>query len=155
ENPFARASGAETISAILTSQPPSIGNVAPDVSTGLERIIHKCLEKDRAGRYYSASELLYELSALQQESDSRPPRRRRLSLAAFASLTLLILLVAVPTFMYVRQRWGHPPEGAPVSNISAARSGQSSAISVHSLAVLPISTVGAGKGLEYLADGLT
>jgi serine/threonine-protein kinase len=152
ENPFARASGAETITAILTSQPKPLRNIAPDVSTGLERIVHKCLAKDRAGRFYSASELLYELSALQQENYSRPRPRKRLSIAAF---TLLTLLVAVPAFIYLRQLWDHLPGVASAPNMTAARSVLPSATNVHSLAVLPISAEGAGNGLEYLADGLT
>ena len=59
-NPYSRASNAEIISAILTSdpEPPSVSSDA-----GLTTIAQKCLRKDREQRYQSASELLIELDS--------------------------------------------------------------------------------------------
>ena len=149
-NPFARASAAETISAILTTQPPPLGSVSHDVSPGLERIVDKCLKKDRAGRYHSASELLYALGTLGQEDSSRPRLRKYLSLAAFA---LILLLFTLSAFAYVQLRSAQSPAVSPGE--TAARAGQTPASPAHSLAVLPISQEGAGENVDYLADGLT
>lgn len=131
-HPFARGSKAETISAVLTSQPPPLRGFAPDATPELERIVHKCLEKDRAERYDSASGLLYDLSNLQAagEAPARPGRRvgpRRLA----ALLVIVLLLGLAALLVYLRLSRGH------------------------SLAILPISNESADGSLDYLGDGLT
>jgi serine/threonine-protein kinase len=155
ENPFARESDAEIISAILTSEPPPLRSAAPEVSPELERIVHKCLEKDRAGRYHSANELLYELGTLGQEDNSRPRRRPYTSLPAFAAFVLVIALAGFSAFAYVRLNPVRTTVAGFASEQSALNAGQASAPAVHSLAVLPIANEAAGESTEYLADGLT
>ncbi|NOT62210.1 MAG: protein kinase, partial [Acidobacteria bacterium] len=148
ENPFARASGAETISAILTVQPPPLRNLASGVSTGLERLIHKCLEKDRTARFHSATELLYELSLLEQKNTPRWQPRRYLNQAAFLAF---LALMALPAFVYFRSPSSPQPLATNVSSLSPA--------AMHTLAVLPIAIERAGENVgqevEYLAHGLT
>jgi dipeptidyl aminopeptidase/acylaminoacyl peptidase len=61
---FEGKKGAELTSAILTEAPPPPRAVASSVSSGLESVILKALDKDRELRYQSAGELLVDLERL-------------------------------------------------------------------------------------------
>jgi two-component system LytT family response regulator len=63
--PFSAPYPQETIARILQSQPEPIARYNYDLPEGLERIIRKCLEKDRERRYQSARELLVDLRSLE------------------------------------------------------------------------------------------
>jgi eukaryotic-like serine/threonine-protein kinase len=52
------------MSAILNEDPPSISQVATDIPPGLQRVAHRCLEKDPQLRFQSASDLAFALDAL-------------------------------------------------------------------------------------------
>ncbi|HKD86592.1 MAG TPA: protein kinase [Terriglobales bacterium] len=62
--PFQRASSAETMAAILNETPPDVGELSPAVPPSLQRIVRRCLEKDRDRRFQSASDLAFALEAL-------------------------------------------------------------------------------------------
>jgi TolB-like protein len=68
--PFANASMAATISAILNEEPPPLLRYAPDVPEELQRIARKCLEKDRSLRYQQAAEVQIDLQRLKRDSES-------------------------------------------------------------------------------------
>jgi serine/threonine-protein kinase len=129
QKPFARASHAEVISAILTSRPPPLAAHSPAIPPELDSIVFHCLEKDRNQRYQSASELLYDLGNFQHGRAAAPARRRALNLAA-AALALLLLLVVISAFAY--HRFTRP----------------------YKLAVLPISNDSGDAVVEYLGDSL-
>ncbi len=69
--PFSGSSVSETTDRILHGQPDAIARFNYNVPPELERIIRKCLEKDRERRYQSARELLVDLRNLKRESDSQ------------------------------------------------------------------------------------
>ncbi len=69
--PFSGSNASEVTDRILHAQPEAIARFNYDVPAELERIIRKCLEKDRERRYQSARELLVDLRNLKRESDSR------------------------------------------------------------------------------------
>jgi eukaryotic-like serine/threonine-protein kinase len=82
--PFAADSAAATFSAILTVEPPPLARYAAEVPAEMQRIVRKCLGKDREDRYQSARDLLIDLRNLKRESESGPlasegvaPRRSR------------------------------------------------------------------------------
>jgi TolB-like protein len=58
---FRRDSAVETMSAILTEEPPDSGAGVP---TGMDRIVRRCLEKDPAHRFQSARDLGFAIDAL-------------------------------------------------------------------------------------------
>jgi TRAP transporter TAXI family solute receptor len=70
--PFAAATMGETFDRILHGQSEPIGRVNPGVPTALQRIVDRCLEKDRARRYESARDLLSDLHRVTRDPDVSP-----------------------------------------------------------------------------------
>jgi serine/threonine protein kinase len=64
---FQKATSAETMSAILNEDPPRISQIVPNLPPGLQRVVHRCLEKNPEQRFHSASDLAF---ALEGSSDS-------------------------------------------------------------------------------------
>ena len=64
--PFACATSAETMAAILHDEPPPLWEYAPEMPGALERIVRQALSKTRADRYQTASALLTDLKELKQ-----------------------------------------------------------------------------------------
>jgi two-component system LytT family response regulator len=64
--PFAGATAQETLARILQSQPDAISRLNYELPEELERVVRKCLEKDRERRYQSARELLVDLRNLER-----------------------------------------------------------------------------------------
>jgi len=62
-HPFAENSVARTMSAILTRELPPLQRESAAVPAELERVVRKCLEKDRASRYQTASDLVFDLES--------------------------------------------------------------------------------------------
>jgi serine/threonine protein kinase len=68
---FHRSTSAETMTAILNDDPPSISQIVQTAPPGLQRVIHRCLEKNPEQRFQSASDLAFALEAL-SDSGSAP-----------------------------------------------------------------------------------
>ncbi|MGO9084750.1 MAG: protein kinase domain-containing protein [Terriglobales bacterium] len=67
---FQRATAADTQSAILNEDPPSISQVTTIIPPALQRVVHRCLEKIPEQRFQSASDLAFALDALSEHSGS-------------------------------------------------------------------------------------
>jgi formylglycine-generating enzyme required for sulfatase activity len=108
--PFTRPSMSETLSAILTHEPPSLASIAPDTPPALQQIVARCLVKDKTQRYQSAAEVRDDLRKLaeairaERRSGAAPasPLWRRSSWRAAALALLLLLLVAGGGWVYWR-----------------------------------------------------
>jgi len=61
---FEKATTADTMSAVLNEEPPSISQIAPTVPVTLQRIVNRCLEKNADHRFQSASDLAFALGEL-------------------------------------------------------------------------------------------
>ncbi|MGH9535448.1 MAG: protein kinase domain-containing protein [Terriglobales bacterium] len=99
--PFQRASGVETLSAILKEEPEPLPEAGPAADPGLRRVLDHCLEKDPAARFHSARDLGFALDALADPSSSArraapppPHSRRRWLFAAVGTAGLVIAAVA-------------------------------------------------------------
>jgi two-component system, LytTR family, response regulator len=69
--PFAGANSSETMARILQAQPDAMARFNYEVPEELERVVRKCLEKERERRYQSARELLVDLKNLERDSGSQ------------------------------------------------------------------------------------
>jgi two-component system LytT family response regulator len=72
--PFAGTSAQETLARILQSQPDALGRLNYELPEEFERIVRKCLEKDRDRRYQSAKELLVDLGNLERAPSGEKTR---------------------------------------------------------------------------------
>jgi len=68
--PFRGESSGVVFKAILDGTPTSAVRLNPDLPAQLERIINKCLEKDRNLRYQHASEIRADLQRLKRDTES-------------------------------------------------------------------------------------
>jgi eukaryotic-like serine/threonine-protein kinase len=102
---FAKSTSAETMTAILNEEPPTILQAAPATPPGLQRVVHRCLEKSPERRFQSASDLAFALEALSDsgaESVIGPaaPESRRTRLALKWG-RLAVAMLAVAALVYV------------------------------------------------------
>jgi len=72
--PFRGATIAEIFQQITQSQPEALARFNYGVPAEFERIVRKCLEKDRGRRYQSTRELLVDLNNLKRDLDSGKAR---------------------------------------------------------------------------------
>jgi eukaryotic-like serine/threonine-protein kinase len=140
--PFRGESSGVIFKAILDATPTSAARLNPDLPAELERIISKCLEKDRNLRYQHASEIRADLQRLKRDTESsrniaitaspiEALKRRKLWVALAASV--IVVGVAAGIAWYLRP----------------ARTAQ-----IDSIAVLPFSNVGGDSNTDYLGDGV-
>jgi serine/threonine protein kinase/Tfp pilus assembly protein PilF len=66
--PFEGTSSTEIIDSIIHKEPIAIARFNYDVPPELERIVRKCMEKDRERRYHSAREVTIDLRNLERDS---------------------------------------------------------------------------------------
>jgi serine/threonine-protein kinase len=131
KNPYAHETNADIISAILTTSPASFKKTSAPPLRELDRIVQKCLEKERSGRYQSAGDLLLDLEASSGVLHGRRHVGEYVTVRTAATAALLSLLVIVSLFIYFQ--------------VTRPKS----------VAVLPIVNESGDAALEYLGDGLT
>src|ERR1700687_3548327 len=68
--PFRGGSTGVIFKAILDGTPTSAVRLNPDLPAELERVINKCLEKDRNLRYQHASDVRTDLQRLKRDTES-------------------------------------------------------------------------------------
>jgi Tol biopolymer transport system component len=133
---FPGSTSAVVFNAILTKAPVSPARLNPEVPDDLERIINKALEKDRALRYQSASDMRVDLQRLRRDSDSgrvaafgtqadRGRARRWIPIAAAVTLAVVLAAILYHRFM--------PPPAAPFERMEITRltdSGKASAAAI-------------------------
>src|ERR1700682_4122066 len=108
---FHKPTSAETMTAILNEEPPSISQLAPNTPPGLQRVVHRCLEKSPEHRFQSSSDLAFALEALSDSGSgpavavTRSSRSRWLwVMAAGGVVVVAALLIA----------WWRTPAAVPV-----------------------------------------
>jgi tetratricopeptide (TPR) repeat protein len=110
--PFLKGTGAETVSAILTEDPPPLPASARQVPPALQEIVHRCLEKRPEDRFSSAHDLALALRAFsgsgetpETMTDGVVPRERRglrLGWPMAGGLGLAAALIAVVAVVWLR-----------------------------------------------------
>jgi serine/threonine protein kinase len=69
--PFRGGHEAAVMYEIVNVQPAAMSTIKPDVEPELERIIMKCLEKDREERYHSVKDVAVDLKHFRRDSEGR------------------------------------------------------------------------------------
>jgi len=133
--PFSTENKLETIDRIAHAEPEPPSQLNKRISSELQRIITKCLEKSPQRRYQSARSLISDFQALKQ--DAHPRLYRKLT-AAFAVVSLALLLLWIPSVRQHVQRW----------------SGLVKLPEKKFLAVLPFRVIGEDVASQTFADGL-
>ncbi len=145
--PFEGATTSDVIAALLSTEPPPLSQYCAEAPAKLERIVGKCLAKDREARYQSAEELIVELKTLRSGSQAEgvaASRRIEGAGARFASwrwpvvaAIAAMLIVGLVYFLV----WRRAPAVQPDQ--------------IKSLAVLPLENLSGDPAQEYFADGMT
>jgi eukaryotic-like serine/threonine-protein kinase len=106
---------ADTMSAILTKEPPDLSATNRDVHPGVDRIVRHCLEKNPEERFHSAHDLAFDLEALSGVSTpsgvatSAVSRVRRRNLVAPLAIAAGVASALAVGFVVGRQTGGSPP----------------------------------------------
>ena len=135
--PFARASAADSMAAILGEAPAALPPATP---IELQRIVRKCLEKEPQRRYATAQDLLVDLRNFSRDSSAATPRAPtagtvgRMRWAVVAAAVAAAGLVAAVAWTSFR---GAPDGGSDVRVI----------------AILPLQTADASSA--FLGDGIS
>jgi Tol biopolymer transport system component len=133
---FRRDTAAETMTAVLKDDPPELTGLQRMVSSTLERIVRRCLEKSPEQRFQSARDLSFALSALSGTETSGAARAaaavpRRLPLLLWLGLPLALAAVAALTWFAARRPVATTrmefaiavPEEMSVSHMALSRDG--------------------------------
>jgi serine/threonine protein kinase/tetratricopeptide (TPR) repeat protein len=140
--PFRGDTSGVIFDSILNRAPVSPVRLNPDLPVELERIVTKCLEKDRNLRYQHASEIRTDLRRLKRDTESGksiaagvPTSRwsRRTIVMSAIALVSVIALIGVGVFYF---------RGSTHTRIN-------------SVAVLPFANANGDPNTEYLSDGIT
>jgi len=106
---FHRSTSADTMAAILNEDPPGISQIVQGTPPGLQRVVHRCLEKSPEQRFQSASDLAFALEALSESgisssaTTSGPGRRWPVRPVAWAT-GAVVTLVAMAAVLYLHRK---------------------------------------------------
>jgi hypothetical protein len=107
--PFGGATPADTITAILTQEPPNIPEHRHQIPAGLSRIIRHCLEKQPDERFQSARDVAFDLEAL-TSAPSGDPSAVVLSRSPWVWTVVAAAAVALVTAALLWARRGQPAQ---------------------------------------------
>jgi TolB-like protein/tRNA A-37 threonylcarbamoyl transferase component Bud32 len=139
---FQGQTAGEIMSGILTKDPVPLERHAPGASSELQRIVRKCIEKDRSRRYQTARDVAIDLDNLQhaagtgasaEQSAARGARRRHV--AAAAALGMALIAIGA---MAARVRFNMPAALPPLRTI----------------AILPLKPLASDISENYLGLGI-
>jgi eukaryotic-like serine/threonine-protein kinase len=146
--PFRGETPSDCIAAILTTEPPPLSGVLPDVPLKLESILQKALRKNSDERYQTIKEMLADLRALkgELEAESSLPQTKASAESIVAKIkhhkrgvliTLAMVILAAAAFAY--SFFFVAPAPSPNEK---------------SIAVLPFENRSEDKSNAYFTDGV-
>ena len=105
---FHGATTADTMTAILTQDPPDLSGAPGGIPAVLTAVMRRCLEKDARDRFQSARDLSYALEAIavdgrNSSTAAAPVRHRTLPLMAIATLAVAAGAVALAGWTLTRR----------------------------------------------------
>jgi serine/threonine protein kinase/cytochrome c-type biogenesis protein CcmH/NrfG len=143
--PFRGESSGVIFKAILDGTPTPAVRLNPGLPADLERIVNKCLEKDRNLRYQHASEIRADLQRVKRdtESSSRVAPSVATTKSPMAASTKILIAVAA-LIVLVAGLVGYRYFGS-----------RAAVASKPSLAVMPLQNLSAEQDSAYFSDGMT
>ena len=99
------------MTAILNEDPPSISQIAPGLPPGLQRVVHRCLEKNPEQRFQSASDLAFALEALSDSGSSTAVAIKQDSRSRWIWVAGTAVIVALAAALFA---WWRTPPAVPV-----------------------------------------
>jgi eukaryotic-like serine/threonine-protein kinase len=158
--PFANPSAAATAAAILTHEPPPMTRYCTDVPNELQRVVRKCLEKDRERRYQTIREVALDLESCRDEFTAQHARASRAKWTGAVTTTpsnlskrqslisgrALIAGALLAALLGVALAYGFFFRRATTPALRPE---------IKSLAVLPLNNLSGDPSQEYFADGMT
>ncbi len=138
---FEGGSRVETLNAILKEEPAQLAEERPDLPSGLEPILRRCLAKDPERRFHSIHDVDLALEAVRESNPpaSRRPVQSRRSPTLIAVLVVLLLGVVG---LEVRRRY-------------ESGRGAAGPAAIRSIAVVPLQNLSGDTEQEYFVDGMT
>jgi Tol biopolymer transport system component len=116
---FRKPTSAETMTAILNEDPPSISQVTAATPPGLQRVVHRCLEKNPEQRFQSASDMAFALEAL-SDAGMTPSTGGQAHLGEAASRRGIVIAAAALAVLLgagvLAYFWSRPAAVPKVSN---------------------------------------
>lgn len=88
----------------IHEMPPSASAANPLVPLFLEKIVLKCLEKDREKRYQNVEEILKDLAEHEEESSIHMPRSKVKKLMKFAYFIPLALIITLAIYLLISRK---------------------------------------------------
>ncbi|HKW25794.1 MAG TPA: protein kinase [Terriglobales bacterium] len=130
---FRKATSAETMSAILNEDPAAVSQVLPSIPPALQKIVHRCLEKNPEQRFQSASDLAFALEALSDSGTSATTAKLQPGTSSHSWMLAVaagvIVVAAVLSMVFLRHRSALIPPGEWVQITNFADSVTSPALS--------------------------
>jgi eukaryotic-like serine/threonine-protein kinase len=121
---------------ILNEEPPSVMSLRKEAPPALEKIIHRCLTKEKAKRYQSAEEVADALTEIRQEiSPATKARRTGMKIPLLIGCALFVVAAIVVAYLFWLAK--------PITAIEK------------SVAVLPFDDMSPQKDQEYFCNGMT
>jgi serine/threonine protein kinase len=114
---FERPTPADSMAAILNGEPPPISEIMPAISPGLQRVVHRCLEKKPELRFQSASDLAFALEAVSDSGfmpavsfDTQSKGKTKRTPILIASGAVVLVLLALGAYWFARRQTKPPFE---------------------------------------------
>jgi len=146
KSPFLKATGAETITSIMSEDPPPLSGTGRAVAPALTEIVKRCLEKRPDERFSSAHDLALALRAFSGGSEIPataavvPAKRPRRGLGSIGIVAALIVVAAIGGWKLLSRPKGTQPTSAAKQPLR--------------IVVLPFENLGSSDD-AYFASGMT
>jgi eukaryotic-like serine/threonine-protein kinase len=114
---FQKPTAAETMSAILNEDPPTASQFVRTMAPALQKMVHRCLDKNPAQRFQTASDLAFALEALSDSGvqspitpapPEQPLRKRKWWYAILTAIALLALVIGTVLFLRTSHKAPEP-----------------------------------------------
>jgi eukaryotic-like serine/threonine-protein kinase len=154
---FEKPTPAETMTAILNEEPPSVSQITRNFSPALQQVVQCCLTKAPEQRFQSSSDVAFALEAFRDAGPSSATEKAiegksRLSWKGMTPLGVAFVLASGLAVLLVLAA---PKVSSWYKRLLGGNNQLSETEAIHSLAVLPLENLSGDPEQEYFADGMT